>query len=45
MARAGDKDEAGPGASVAQLSDAARRRTEGVPRRTRRKRADPTAAA
>jgi hypothetical protein len=41
MARAGDKDEAGPGASVAQLSDAASRHTEGVPRRRPRKRPDP----
>ena len=41
MARAGDKDEAGPGASVAQLSDAASRPTKGVPRRRPRKRPDP----
>jgi hypothetical protein len=41
MARAGDKDEAGPGASVAQLSDAASRHTKGVPRRRPRKRPDP----
>jgi hypothetical protein len=41
MARAGDKDEAGPGASVAQLSDAASRHTKDVPRRRPRKRPDP----
>jgi hypothetical protein len=41
MARAGDKDEAGPGAAVAQLSDAASRHTKGVPARRPRKRPDP----
>jgi hypothetical protein len=41
MARAGDKDDVGPGAAVAQLSDAASRHTKGVSGRRPRKRPDP----